>query len=106
MEKGVKHIEEINNAQLHQPIVIRKGTKHCTKKVHYSIANYLSYTQLLPSYRVVLTNINNIEIPTMEEALSTIEWKKVMDEEMEALEKNNTWELIELSKGKKVAGCK
>ena len=29
-----------------------------------------------------------------------------MDEEMRALEKNQTWDIVELPKGKKTVGCK
>ena len=33
-------------------------------------------------------------------------WKDAMEEEMISLHKNDTWELTELPKGKKVIGCK
>jgi hypothetical protein len=33
-------------------------------------------------------------------------WHDAMLEEMVALEKNNTWELVSLSKGKKPVNCK
>jgi len=33
-------------------------------------------------------------------------WKEVMVEEMSSLYKNDTWELTELPKGKKIIGCK
>lgn len=33
-------------------------------------------------------------------------WKSAMDEEMQSLYKNKTWELQELPKGKKMIGCK
>jgi len=33
-------------------------------------------------------------------------WKEAMLEEMNSLHKNNTWELSDLPKGKKVIGCK
>ena len=33
-------------------------------------------------------------------------WKKAMDEEMQSLEKNHTWKLARLPKGKKAIGCK
>ena len=34
------------------------------------------------------------------------EWKSAMDDEMQSLRKNNTWELVQLPKGKKTIGCK
>ena len=33
-------------------------------------------------------------------------WKDAMEEEMNSLYKNDTWELTELPKGKKAIGCK
>ena len=33
-------------------------------------------------------------------------WKMEMKEEMDSLEKNKTWELVELPKDKKFVGCK
>ena len=33
-------------------------------------------------------------------------WKDAMVEEMSSLYKNDTWELTELPKGKKIIGCK
>ena len=43
---------------------------------------------------------------TLSEALSKEEWREAMRVEMEALEKNRTWEIVELPKGKKPVGCK
>ena len=34
------------------------------------------------------------------------EWRKAVLEEMRALEKNGTWELMNFPKGKKLVGCK
>jgi len=42
----------------------------------------------------------------IDEALAVPEWKNVVLEEMRALEKNNTWSLVELPQDKKVVGCK
>ena len=44
-----------------------------------------------------------------EEAVQSVDsdkWSAVMAEEMESLKKNQTWELVELPKGKKAIGCK
>ncbi|KAG8479822.1 hypothetical protein CXB51_029312 [Gossypium anomalum] len=50
------------------------------------------------------------DIPvTYQEAMQSLEsdkWKSAMDEEMQSLRKNNTWELAQLPKGKKAIGCK
>ena len=40
------------------------------------------------------------------EALNVPEWKEAMLEEMSALEKNATWEKVDLPDGKTTVGCK
>ncbi len=47
--------------------------------------------------------------PPYKEVVRTLEssdWKKAMDEEMQSLHKNHTWDLVQLPKGKKEIGCK
>lgn len=55
-------------------------------------------------------DVNVAEIPkTYEEAVNSQqskEWKDAMKEELESLEKNNTWELVEYPQGKNVIGSK
>ncbi|KAG8492742.1 hypothetical protein CXB51_010463 [Gossypium anomalum] len=46
---------------------------------------------------------------TYTEAISNpdgVKWKQAMNEEMQSLHKNRTWELVTLPKGKKAIGCK
>ncbi|CAL9004610.1 unnamed protein product, partial [Prunus brigantina] len=51
--------------------------------------------------------MDSIQVPTrVEEALKSREWAEAMDEEMRALQKNSTWEVVELPKGKKPVGCR
>ena len=40
------------------------------------------------------------------DAVKDIKWKNTMDTEIQAIEKNNTWELVELPKGMKKIGVK
>ncbi|KAE8693200.1 Cellulose synthase-like protein D2 [Hibiscus syriacus] len=40
------------------------------------------------------------------QSLDNDKWKSVMDEEMQSLQKNNTWKLAQLPKGKRAIGCK
>ncbi|KAJ6992892.1 Retrovirus-related Pol polyprotein from transposon TNT 1-94 [Populus alba x Populus x berolinensis] len=41
-----------------------------------------------------------------DEAVKDIKWRQAMDAEIQAIEKNNTWELVELPKGMKKIGVK
>ena len=48
-----------------------------------------------------------MRIPTsVQEALKDKNWVQAMDEEMKALEKNRTWEIVERPGGKKPVGCR
>jgi hypothetical protein len=48
-----------------------------------------------------LSNLEEPEPKTFHEANSLPTWKKAMQNELEALETNHTWDLIPLPKGKK-----
>jgi len=42
----------------------------------------------------------------VQDALEDPKWKKAINEEMEALQKTSTWELVVLPEGKKTIGCR
>ena len=79
-------------------IVVRRSKQKFQKSTRYVDA--VSYA--LP--------IVEEDIPsTYKEAMCTSksgEWKKAMEEEMKSLHKNQTWDLVQLPKGKKENGCK
>lgn len=54
-----------------------------------------------------MTSLNSVEIPNdWREAKQDPRWHQAMLEELEALEKNKTWDLVPFPKGKKVVNCK
>ncbi|KAM1057638.1 hypothetical protein ACFX2A_031558 [Malus domestica] len=76
-------------------------------KVKYPIANYVSCNGLAPERKTLVDNMKATRVPTrVEEALKDPNWANAMDEEMLALQKNNTWEVTSLPKGKKTVGCR
>ncbi|XP_060964985.1 retrovirus-related Pol polyprotein from transposon RE2 [Cannabis sativa] len=86
------------------PIALRKGTRACTK---HPIAKYISYNHLSDNYRAFITNISELVVPrSIQEALDEPRWKLAVDEEMDALIKNGTWEIVMLPRDKKIVGCK
>jgi len=89
------------------PIAPRKETRKWTTKPLYPLANYLSFKNFSPTHKAFLTSLNTITTPTtLSEALSNEKWKQSLDAEMEALEKNSTWDLVAIPNGKKPVGCK
>ncbi|KAA0036613.1 reverse transcriptase [Cucumis melo var. makuwa] len=85
----LKNIEEKNH-----------GTRSC-------ICNYVSYDNLSPYFRAFTASLDSTIIPkNIYTALECPEWKNVVMEEIEALEKNKTWEICALPKRHKNVGCK
>ncbi|KAJ4721161.1 Retrovirus-related Pol polyprotein from transposon TNT 1-94 [Melia azedarach] len=86
------------------PIALRKGVRSCTQ---HPIANFISYKKINHQYKAFITNVSTLEVPkSIQEAMKDPKWRAAVLEEMIALKKNNTWELIKLPTGKKTVGCK
>jgi len=98
-----EHVADISNS-CDLPIVTRKGTRRCTKNPMHL---FMSYENLSPSHKAFLTNISSIPMPKIaSEALSNENWGDAMRVEMQALEKNKTWDLVKLPKGKSTVECR
>ena len=51
--------------------------------------------------------ITEVQVPiTIHEALSQSDWRKVVFDEMSALEKTGTWEIVDIRKYKNTVVCK
>ena len=102
-----------NNVINRYPQILNRGVpkkqyepdpKNQTK---YSISNYISTHRLSESNAFTINQLSNVSIPSnVQDALADPKWIKAMNEEMKALQKNNTWELCQLPKEKKKIGCK
>jgi len=61
---------------------------------------------------IVLPRVNptllltHTEPKTVKQALADLQWKKAMQEEYAALQKNHTWTLVSLPPNRKAIGCK
>ena len=81
---------------------LRKSERNKRPSVRYGIAEYVNKAH----------EIQTIEIDepmTIDEALKgnyATEWREAANSEYSALMENNTWELVELPKGRKKIGCK
>jgi Reverse transcriptase (RNA-dependent DNA polymerase) len=73
----------------------------------YSIANFTSTKHLTEPLKGFVNQISTMKVPTkLEEAMTDPNWRNAMNIEMNALQKNNTWEVTNLPNGKRVVGCK
>ena len=101
---------EVSSSSLdnsHLPIAHRKDVRSCTKRPLYPMSNFVSYDSLSPSYRAFALSISSVSIPqNWQEAVTDPKWKEAMVEEMKALSKNETWELVSPPLDKKLVGCK
>ena len=93
-----------NLDDLDVPIATRKGVRSCTQHL---ISKFVSYSHLSSSYNAFITKLASVSVPNHgQDALMDPKWKNAMIEEMKALYKNSTWELVELPRGHKTVGCK
>jgi len=81
--------------------------KASKKYTHHPISQFVSLHRLAPQHKAFITDVDSVVIPTLiTEALENKDWVQAMKEEMNALKKNNTWEVVTLPMGKKPIGCK
>ncbi|GJT93171.1 ribonuclease H-like domain-containing protein [Tanacetum coccineum] len=71
-------------------------------KVKYGLKKYVNYTHLSKDNHCFTSVLNkSFEPKSFEEAAKHQPWIDAMNSEMDALYKNNTWDLVELPKGRK-----
>ncbi|CAL8994313.1 unnamed protein product [Prunus brigantina] len=76
-------------------------------KSKYPISHFVSTHRLSKSYASYLCQLSSVCVPTkLQDALSNPKWMDAMNVEMDALNKNKTWDLVPLPRGKKAVGCR
>jgi hypothetical protein len=89
------------------PIALRKDKRSCPSIYRYPISQYVSTKHLSTQYQSFIAAVDSVRIPSsVDEALKDRKWIQAMDEEMKALEKNGTWEIVERQRDKKPVGCR
>nr|GEW41573.1 putative reverse transcriptase, RNA-dependent DNA polymerase, Gag-polypeptide of LTR copia-type [Tanacetum cinerariifolium] len=77
------------------------GSNQANSTVH-PISHFVSYDKFSHSYKAFLTTISSNHEPScFEQATQDEKWRNAMQQEIKALEKNETWTLEELPKGKR-----
>ncbi|XP_040362272.1 uncharacterized protein LOC112202395 [Rosa chinensis] len=76
-------------------------------KAKYPVANYVSTHRLSKPYVAFVNQLSSVSLPSkVQDAMRDEKWMQAMTVEMDALEKNCTWELVSLPPGKKTVGCR
>ena len=66
-------------------------------KSEYPINNYVSYHRLSKESMPFVNQLFVVSIPNnVQESLKYPKWRETMNEEMKALKKNSTWEVVDL----------
>jgi len=85
---------------------------HCynvthNSKIPYPIQNFVNYSKLSTPYTHYLCQISeNYEPQTYKQAIRFPHWQKAIDDELAAMDVNNTWSITHLPPGKKSISCK
>lgn len=75
--------------------------------IPYSLASYISYAKLSEGYESYICALaQHVEPSSFTQAKKFDEWLKAMNEELLALERNDTWTICSLLDGKHKIGCK
>ncbi|GJY46507.1 retrovirus-related pol polyprotein from transposon TNT 1-94 [Tanacetum coccineum] len=89
--------------ELDLPITLRKGKHTC----RYLVSAFVSYDGLSTSSCAFVANLDSILVPkTVGEALAHYGWRAAVIEEMNALDHNGTWALVDLPAHKNPIDCK
>lgn len=79
---------------------------HCNN-ILYPLTTSVKYGEGSSECNAVNFNTGACQEPnTFLEAMKSVEWQNAMEEEIKALQANNTWSITELPKGKTPIGCK
>ena len=111
LEQGDNQLSTQSTPRNDQPIAVRKPTRSSNipaylKDYKHDIFNFISYEFCNPSFQSFVASLDSVSIPTnWKLAKEDPKWKEAMLEEMRALEKNRTWELVDLPQGKQPVGC-
>ena len=95
------------SAHIKNPILTTNSCQQKPSGTCYPLHNYVTCTNFSPSHQQVLAAIMKVDEPRFyHEAVKQSQWRQALIEEVEALENNGTWQIINLPLGKKPIRCK
>lgn len=79
---------------------------HHTITNSFSIPKHVSFSSLLHQNQQIFALITTLQEPqTYKEAITDLIWQNALQKEFQALETNQTWDLVPLPKGKRPISC-
>lgn len=79
----------------------------CKKKILYPIQHSVCYSNITSSYKDFHICTDEIIEPNFfDEAATDSRWIDAMKNEIDALERNNTWQIVDLPRSKRAIGCR
>ncbi|KAK9924142.1 hypothetical protein M0R45_032529 [Rubus argutus] len=104
---GLESVEPRKSQRVTKGIPKKQYEPDVKAKAKYLVANFMSNHRLSESHALVVDQLSTVSIPSsVQDALANSEWTKAMNEELEALQRNATWELVPMPAGKKTVGCR
>eukprot|EP00268_Persea_americana_P041079 TRINITY_DN4090_c0_g3_i2.p2 TRINITY_DN4090_c0_g3~~TRINITY_DN4090_c0_g3_i2.p2 ORF type:complete len:168 (-),score=23.21 TRINITY_DN4090_c0_g3_i2:3369-3872(-) len=89
-----------------QVFLLIEGILFAPENLSLVLALFALITYLLP-ISLFLATIHSLSEPqSYKEAIATPEWRSAIEEELAALQKTNTWELVPSPPDKNIIGCK
>ncbi|XP_074288906.1 uncharacterized protein LOC141614050 [Silene latifolia] len=82
-------------------------TASSSTETRYPLSHFISYNQFSTKHKCFLAAVTkNHEPSNFRDAMQDPQWKKAMKSEVDALERNKTWTLVDLPPNKKAIGSK
>lgn len=107
------HVEDIvphatrKSSRISKPPIWSKDYVVPTKSSPYSITDHVHYDTLSNIYQAYVQSFSALLEPqTFKDASKDARWISVMQDEIKALEYNNTWNIVDLPSGSKAIGLK
>ncbi|KAL5552689.1 hypothetical protein UlMin_040090 [Ulmus minor] len=107
LRKSTKVIHQPTYLKDYHCNLITGSSTYASPSTSYPISKYISYLSLSNSHRqFVLSVSSQVEPQYYHQAVKFPEWRLAMQQELKAMETNNTWTVTPLPHDKHTIGCK